>query len=274
MPPRRRGLRHRRQLTRPQCMSSGIGQHAEKKVPGPSALASINFSAVDEPGRTLYTYGELALPTIRTPPGAMVKLSGCDFASAIKMSVANAACAKLTIRAAHNTRRRACEIDICRIPLRSSIHSQCAAGPVYGMISRADSLQIAVKAPKIRRKFLVRVFNKRMRSIRPEVRGVGLDYETRCVHYHSPFDVVAIKMACCGIYYACKDCHETLANHAIHVWPGSQWDERAVLCGVCGHELTIREYMNSSNACTGCGAGFNPGCRNHYHYYFESEIAR
>src|SRR5712672_257392 len=52
----------------------------------------------------------------------------------------------------------------------------------------------------------------------PEVRGVELDAETRCVHYRSVLDIVAIKMACCGVYWACKDCHEALAGHAIAVW--------------------------------------------------------
>jgi uncharacterized CHY-type Zn-finger protein len=103
------------------------------------------------------------------------------------------------------------------------------------------------------------------------VRGVDLDAETRCAHYHSSLDIIAIKMACCGIYYACKDCHEALAGHAIAVWARSDWDTHAVLCGACGRELTIREYMDSAYLCPHCGAGFNPGCRNHYHFYFSPE---
>ncbi|MEZ2348296.1 CHY zinc finger protein [Terriglobus sp. RCC_193] len=93
--------------------------------------------------------------------------------------------------------------------------------------------------------------------------------QTRCVHYHSSRDVIAIRMACCGVYFACKDCHEEVAGHAIVVWPRSQWDTRAVLCGVCGDELTIHEYMECDNRCPRCEAAFNPGCRNHYHFYFE-----
>jgi hypothetical protein len=76
----------------------------KKNVPGPSVLTSINFPAVDEPGRTLQTNGELALPTISTPPGATVKLSGCDFASAIRSSAANVACAKVKMRTAQDAR--------------------------------------------------------------------------------------------------------------------------------------------------------------------------
>ncbi|WP_238398468.1 CHY zinc finger protein [Edaphobacter sp. 12200R-103] len=76
-------------------------------------------------------------------------------------------------------------------------------------------------------------------------------------------------MACCGVYYACKDCHDALAGHEIKVWPRSGWDTPVVLCGACGLELTIREYMHSNYQCPGCTARFNPGCRNHYHFYFE-----
>lgn len=43
---------------------------------------------------------------------------------------------------------------------------------------------------------------------------------------------------------------------------------RAILCGACGYELTIQEYMDSGYLCPHCGAGFNPGCRNHYDFYF------
>ena len=105
----------------------------------------------------------------------------------------------------------------------------------------------------------------------PDVQGVEVDTKTRCVHYHSVLDIIAIRMACCGVYYACKDCHELLAGHAIQVWPRSEWNVRAILCGACGYELTIREYMDSGYLCPLCRAGFNPGCRNHYHFYFAPE---
>ena len=106
---------------------------------------------------------------------------------------------------------------------------------------------------------------------RVEVRGVDVDAKTRCIHYHSALDIIAIRMACCGVYYACKDCHELLAGHAIQVWPHSEWDVRAVLCGACGYELKISEYMDSGYSCPRCRADFNPGCRNHYHFYFALE---
>jgi uncharacterized CHY-type Zn-finger protein len=101
------------------------------------------------------------------------------------------------------------------------------------------------------------------------VRGVNLDSQTRCEHYHGPSDIIAIKMKCCGLYYACKDCHAALADHPAAVWPESEWGEKGVLCGACGAMLTIFEYMNSDSHCPACRAHFNPGCRNHYHFYFQ-----
>lgn len=84
---------------------------------------------------------------------------------------------------------------------------------------------------------------------------------------------MAIKMACCNTYYACKDCHEAIAGHTIQVWPRSQWNTPAILCGTCNSELTIQEYMDSANLCPHCRARFNPGCRNHDHFYFATEGA-
>src|SRR5215475_9988051 len=39
------------------------------------------------------------------------------------------------------------------------------------------------------------------------VRGINLDSQTRCAHYHGPTDIIAFKLKCCRQYYACKDCH-------------------------------------------------------------------
>jgi uncharacterized CHY-type Zn-finger protein len=104
---------------------------------------------------------------------------------------------------------------------------------------------------------------------RPAVLGQDLDPQTRCAHWHSPLDVIAIRMKCCEAYYACRECHDALANHPTTVWPRAEWDRPAVLCGVCGHELSVREYMDCGDRCPTCGAAFNPGCRSHYHLYFE-----
>ena len=101
------------------------------------------------------------------------------------------------------------------------------------------------------------------------VRGIEVDGRTRCAHWRSPRDVVAIRMHCCGEYYACRDCHDALAGHAAQVWPQSEWDESAALCGVCRREMSIGAYLASGDVCPACGAGFNPGCRLHRRLYFE-----
>lgn len=105
-----------------------------------------------------------------------------------------------------------------------------------------------------------------------EVLGIGLDAQTRCAHYKTALDIIAIKMKCCGIYYACKDCHKALADHPIEVWPQAEWIERAVLCGACGYEMSIAQYMAGGYQCPACGAAFNPGCRKHCHFYFADAV--
>lgn len=99
--------------------------------------------------------------------------------------------------------------------------------------------------------------------------GKSIDKQTRCVHWHSALDVIAIKFKCCDKYYPCFSCHEEEADHEHQVWPRHEFDKKAILCGVCGHELTIQEYMDSNNTCPKCEASFNPGCSNHYHLYFD-----
>lgn len=105
---------------------------------------------------------------------------------------------------------------------------------------------------------------------RPAVHGVALDEQTRCAHYHSRVDVIAIRMKCCNEYYACNSCHAELADHPLQRWPADERNEHAVLCGVCGTELTIADYMASGDRCCRCGADFNPGCRSHHHFYFST----
>ncbi|HEY1682849.1 MAG TPA: CHY zinc finger protein [Candidatus Tumulicola sp.] len=102
----------------------------------------------------------------------------------------------------------------------------------------------------------------------PEVRGVSVDAQTRCAHYNSPVDVIAIKMKCCGEYFACKECHDTLAGHPLKPWPREERGERAILCGACQSELTIAGYLDSSTRCAVCSASFNPHCSEHHDYYF------
>jgi uncharacterized CHY-type Zn-finger protein len=99
------------------------------------------------------------------------------------------------------------------------------------------------------------------------VRGVDVGGETRCRHYDGERDVVAIRFACCERYYPCFRCHAALADHDPSVWPVERFDRRAVLCGVCGTELRIDDYLGVT-ACPECEAAFNPGCRDHYDRYF------
>lgn len=104
--------------------------------------------------------------------------------------------------------------------------------------------------------------------IDPPVHGIGLDPQTRCAHWHSPLDVVAIQMRCCGRFYACRECHDESENHPAQVWPREEWNTRAVLCGVCRSTLTIRAYVDGPSGCPECGASFNPGCKGHHGLYF------
>lgn len=107
-----------------------------------------------------------------------------------------------------------------------------------------------------------------------QVRGLMVDCETRCVHYGSDRDVVAIRFFCCGDWYACYSCHAALANHRAETWPRDRFNEKAVLCGVCRYEMTIHTYLQSGDKCVQCGAAFNPNCRLHHHLYFQSADAR
>jgi len=52
------------------------------------------------------------------------------------------------------------------------------------------------------------------------------------------------------------------------VWPETEWDHQAILCGACRTELTISAYLECNSICPVCHAAFNPGCRNHHHFYF------
>lgn len=101
-----------------------------------------------------------------------------------------------------------------------------------------------------------------------EVKG-ALDRETRCNHYHEPNDRIAIKFYCCHEYFSCVACHHEFGCGKPKVWPYNKFDEKAVLCGSCGIELTIKEYLESESTCPKCLKSFNPGCTVHYHYYFE-----
>ena len=102
-----------------------------------------------------------------------------------------------------------------------------------------------------------------------DVFGVDVDANSRCAHWNSELDIIALRFKCCGRWYSCFDCHQALADHVAEVWPRSERDANAVLCGGCGSQLSINEYLNCNSTCPKCMAAFNPGCAKHYHLYFE-----
>jgi uncharacterized CHY-type Zn-finger protein len=101
-----------------------------------------------------------------------------------------------------------------------------------------------------------------------EIHGVDVDPETRCAHYRTENDIVALKFKCCGRWFPCHRCHQELGQHETLVWPHQEFDALAVLCGGCGKQLSIREYLGGASSCPGCSRSFNPGCIEHAHYYF------
>ena len=100
-----------------------------------------------------------------------------------------------------------------------------------------------------------------------EVRGPAVDPQTRCIHYGSPLDVVALRAPCCDAWYPCHLCHAAVADHPLEVIPRSEHHLPAALCGVCRATMTVPEYL-AADACPSCGAAFNPGCAAHAHLYF------
>ena len=103
-----------------------------------------------------------------------------------------------------------------------------------------------------------------------QIKGAVLDDETRCSHYHSEIDRIAIKFYCCNAYFPCYECHEESGCGTPEVWPQKKFAQKAILCGACGYELSIAEYLNCNSVCPKCTASYNPGCRLHRHLYFET----
>jgi uncharacterized CHY-type Zn-finger protein len=100
------------------------------------------------------------------------------------------------------------------------------------------------------------------------VRGVEVGPETRCTHYDSERDVVALRFACCEAYYPCFRCHEEAVDHDAERLPVMA-PEPAALCGACGAELTAAEFMQGDHECPDCDTSFNSGCADHYDRYFD-----
>lgn len=99
--------------------------------------------------------------------------------------------------------------------------------------------------------------------------GNNVDVETRCAHYHKEIDRIAIKFYCCQTYYPCYECHDELGCGETKQWPSDQFHTKAILCGACGYELTVSEYLTCHSSCPNCQSPFNPGCSLHAHLYFD-----
>ncbi|MFW5934483.1 MAG: CHY zinc finger protein [Halolamina sp.] len=56
------------------------------------------------------------------------------------------------------------------------------------------------------------------------VRGVDVGPETRCRHYDSELDVIAIRFPCCGTFYPCYECHLAAADHEPERWGDESGD--------------------------------------------------
>ena len=102
-----------------------------------------------------------------------------------------------------------------------------------------------------------------------EIYGDVVDDQTRCAHYNSPLDIIAIRFKCCGRWFPCRECHDRAEKHDALRWSREEFDSRAIVCGSCGQRLSVREYLTSGASCPACNAAFNPRCANHHHLYFE-----
>ena len=101
-----------------------------------------------------------------------------------------------------------------------------------------------------------------------QAQGLLVDDESRCVHYHSDKDIVALQCYDCKKYYACYRCHNTLETHTFCPYPLNLKEDRLILCGSCGNTLTYVEYTEKGTS-PFCNAAFNPACQNHYPIYFR-----
>ena len=101
-----------------------------------------------------------------------------------------------------------------------------------------------------------------------QAQGLLVDHESRCVHYHSDKDIVALQCYECQKYYACYQCHNKLESHVFSTYPLNLKEDRPILCGSCGKTLTYEEYTETGT-CPFCNAAFNPACQNHYSIYFR-----
>lgn len=101
-----------------------------------------------------------------------------------------------------------------------------------------------------------------------KVYGHIVDHQTRCKHYAGAKDIIAIRFKCCNKYYPCYKCHNEFEDHPISTWKKSEYNERAILCGICKTEHSVSLYLDEGK-CIHCHSEFNENCNKHYHLYFE-----
>ncbi|KAK6464321.1 hypothetical protein DFJ63DRAFT_283969 [Scheffersomyces coipomensis] len=117
------------------------------------------------------------------------------------------------------------------------------------------------------------------------LKGKLIDKHTRCQHYYSKLDIIALKYKCCRVYYPCFQCHLELIDHNVEKFNVTDlaMGEKVVLCGNCYSELTFKEYSEAKvkssisenedicyiQTCIKCNSQFNPNCSLHYELYFD-----
>ncbi|UUE18379.1 hypothetical protein LQZ13_02845 [Leuconostoc mesenteroides] len=99
------------------------------------------------------------------------------------------------------------------------------------------------------------------------IKGINLDQQVRCKHWHTDVDVVANRCAKCRKYYACYLCHDALNTHPF-VPVSLDTEETAVCCGVCLHQMTPAQYLHAHYQCPKCHHLFNAQCALHKNTYF------
>ena len=101
-----------------------------------------------------------------------------------------------------------------------------------------------------------------------KIYGLLVDNESRCQHYHTELDIVALKCFGCLKYYACYQCHDSLEEHIAFELILVISSRTRSLCGVYQHEMVIDEYQEAI-VCPNCHSAFNLACSKHYDIYFE-----
>lgn len=99
------------------------------------------------------------------------------------------------------------------------------------------------------------------------IKGINVDYQGRCQHWHSAVDIVANLCAKCKCFYACYECHDVMNLHKFEPMSINN-EERAVMCGVCNYQMTVWSYQHSNYQCPNCHHAFNQRCSLHNNTYF------